>query len=448
MSAFIKPKQTSRWGSLLQGAVANLESRLDTILAEDGASKKVAAESARPVTPEPSRSPRRSRDSDSRQEYTSPRLSFDVRPSLDVLSILSPELAEIKPPSNQDLTALESIPQIHVDGERDPTGAGEVDSRTDATEKAPLSGAVTPQPPAESQSPRISYDYQNDETVQPETTDGDAQPPLSMAEYQGQLAQMKTDYQAAEVQRQEEVHMYVERIDALQAKLHYLANEAAESARTTVSESSGDSWQWKLAAKDEQIALLMEEGRKLSKTELDQSTLIKKLRARSAEDSRTLADTKRRFAAGEKSVIDYAERLLRLEASHKEAVTKASRLVRFEREAEELRKARDACNITIDTLRRQADTVNVRAEAEQKKAVAMAVEAERKVIQSIRDDIANSKIEKQLGEDKHRARLKTANDELQREHERSASLEQVLRNEILVGTPGSPICTYLTNVGT
>lgn len=29
------PKQTSRWGSLLSGAVAGLESRLDTILAED-----------------------------------------------------------------------------------------------------------------------------------------------------------------------------------------------------------------------------------------------------------------------------------------------------------------------------------------------------------------------------------------------------------------------------
>ena len=37
-------KQSSRWGSLLSGAVAGLESRLDTILAEEGA---VAAQKAK-----------------------------------------------------------------------------------------------------------------------------------------------------------------------------------------------------------------------------------------------------------------------------------------------------------------------------------------------------------------------------------------------------------------
>ena len=52
-----KPKQASRWGSLLQGAVAGIESRLDTILAEDDqasargraaeeAAKQAAAEKA------------------------------------------------------------------------------------------------------------------------------------------------------------------------------------------------------------------------------------------------------------------------------------------------------------------------------------------------------------------------------------------------------------------
>lgn len=38
-----KPKQASRWGSLLSGAVAGLESRLDNILAEEGS---VAAQNA------------------------------------------------------------------------------------------------------------------------------------------------------------------------------------------------------------------------------------------------------------------------------------------------------------------------------------------------------------------------------------------------------------------
>lgn len=44
-----KPKQTSRWGSLLSGAVAGIESKLDTILAEDdqASARSRAAEKAR-----------------------------------------------------------------------------------------------------------------------------------------------------------------------------------------------------------------------------------------------------------------------------------------------------------------------------------------------------------------------------------------------------------------
>jgi len=50
-----KPKQTSRWGSLLQGAVAGIESRLDTILAEDdqaSARSRATDEAAKQATTE------------------------------------------------------------------------------------------------------------------------------------------------------------------------------------------------------------------------------------------------------------------------------------------------------------------------------------------------------------------------------------------------------------
>ena len=50
-----KPKQTSRWGSLLQGAVAGIESRLDTILAEDdqaSARSRAADEAAKQAAAE------------------------------------------------------------------------------------------------------------------------------------------------------------------------------------------------------------------------------------------------------------------------------------------------------------------------------------------------------------------------------------------------------------
>ena len=50
-----KPKQALRWGSLLQGAVAGIESRLDTILAEDdqaSARSRTADETAKQAAAE------------------------------------------------------------------------------------------------------------------------------------------------------------------------------------------------------------------------------------------------------------------------------------------------------------------------------------------------------------------------------------------------------------
>jgi TATA element modulatory factor len=92
------------------------------------------------------------------------------------------------------------------------------------------------------------------------------------------VAELLIEHRAAEQRWQEEMHDYIERIDALQSKLKYLANEAVESAKKAAASVEPGSMQKQLFEKEERIALLLEEGRRLSKTELDNRTIIKKLR--------------------------------------------------------------------------------------------------------------------------------------------------------------------------
>ncbi|KAI5303808.1 hypothetical protein KEM55_000361, partial [Ascosphaera atra] len=82
------------------------------------------------------------------------------------------------------------------------------------------------------------------------------------------------------------MHDYLEKIDALQSKLKYLANQAAESARNAAASAEPGSLERKLHEKDQQIANLMEEGHRLSKIEMENRAAIKKLRQFIAEKNK------------------------------------------------------------------------------------------------------------------------------------------------------------------
>ena len=255
---------------------------------------------------------------------------------------------------------------------------------------------------------------------------------LTSEEYQGQIAQLQSDYETAELQRQEEVHANLERIDALQSKLQYLAKEATESARQAASQAPHDSFEKKLAAKDEQIALLMEEGQQLSKAEVSQSTAVRKLRIKTAEDGRNIAEMKQKLASMERSSTELSEKFRRLEASQKDASAKLLRLPRLEREISSLKAVRDEKESTIQALRLQIESESKRADDAAKQVNIAAVEEQRKLNESLQEDLSNAKIEKQLADDRSRTELRAAQDEMQREQERKKAAELGLRNEIAV----------------
>ena len=134
---------------------------------------------------------------------------------------------------------------------------------------------VTPQPSSSRQSldsipSRPSIDVST-------PADLEAPIPSSPGAIGVELANLQKTHDETVQEHREELHSHLERIDALQSKLTYLSQQLAVSAKSASTDPESNSTDKKLAEKDAQIAALMEEGQKLSKTEMKHLTTIKKL---------------------------------------------------------------------------------------------------------------------------------------------------------------------------
>lgn len=446
-----KPKPGSRWGSLLSGAVLNLESRLDTFFEEDGNPAKPAPRPradgqaspvVRPTTPlddERSQTSFLSRNTSTRQDRitrlavpetttSSVRASSESRTTgttgtaSDLTSRTSFESSTTEPTSVGDASAQKDVASQEVRQSLDHAG--------DNMKEAEGDTAAQFQSPNTSNRP--SLDAEGGSALVQDDINGAASPVPSAEELQARIAQMQADQEGEALQRQEEVQSYLERIDALQAKLEYLAKEASESAREKASDAPADSLQKKLAAKDEQIALLMEEGQKLSKAEVTYSGTARKLRSKIADDGRELAEMKRKVATSEKSSAELMDRVRKIESRTTEVSGRAARVPRLEKELQNVKAVRDEKEATIHYLRDQLDIETKKAEDATTKANEAALEQQQQANQSLQDDMANAKIERQLSEERLRAEIRIAKEEVQREQESKRAAEAQMRNEITV----------------
>ena len=242
-------------------------------------------------------------------------------------------------------------------------------------------------------------------------------------QYEEVIEQMRSDYEASEVRRQEETDAYLERIDALQSKLQYLTKEAAEIAKTVLSDTQPGSTDHKLAAKDQKIALLMEEGHKLSQTELRHMSIIKSLRNKSIEDIKQLADAKKVAEKQEKLAREAQERIKRAELAEKRASEKTKSLPKLEREVELLRADRDTKVSTIQDLRNQLASAKNVAQDAQGKIQAEALEAEQKRTVRLSNELSSLKTEKELSDKRFQTELREIKEKLERKEERARIVE-------------------------
>jgi chromosome segregation ATPase len=224
----------------------------------------------------------------------------------------------------------------------------------------------------------------------------------------------------------------LERIDALQSKLTYLSEQLAASAKAASSDSQATPADKKLADKDAQIAALMEEGQKLSKTEMKHLTTIKKMRTKTLEQDKEIATLKQRLTKAEKSITEQSERARRAEAAEKSAQEKLKIVGRIEKDIETIRAEREEAGLTITELRRQLNDALYRAEDAEKRAQSGALEAEKRATASLKEDIENVRIEKKLAEDRAKRELQAARDEAKSQQEKAKVAELELRGEIAV----------------
>jgi chromosome segregation ATPase len=249
------------------------------------------------------------------------------------------------------------------------------------------------------------------------------------AEYETILKQLQTDFEAAELSRQEEIHDYIEKIDTLQSKLQYLAKESADAARKTSEAAPSGSVEKKLADKEEQIALLMEEGQKLSKKELTLQTTIKKLRAKIQEDSKEVTDAKAKQEKAEKDISVITERWKKAQTAEKRLNERQNQVMQLQRDMESLKRENDSKDSTIHGLKRQLEEATSQAKQAGAKATQESLLAEKRRVKELEDDIANLKIEKNLVSDRAQAQLKEMKEKMEKDSERVRMTELEMKNE-------------------
>ncbi|KAL9092320.1 MAG: hypothetical protein Q9165_004494 [Trypethelium subeluteriae] len=494
-------KASSRWGSFLSGAVAGIESRLDTILAEDSeasvrsrAAEKAAAEKAsaeknttagdeRPTitgteatsslaVPEQNnpRSTSRNRANERLQERLAKVVNRDSdgikspRPSSDTLSTPSSaggtfRGAELAPDPLIDSTSSQTIeigPTAVEDtsavsgselGVQESTPGAQEEKPTLLTSRLPINPSRTS---IDSASIRLSLDAIANSSIEATTAESDQEssrltdqkplgtyavspipsqinndplPERTLAEHEAELEKLRTEHR-------DELNAHLERIDALQAKLTLLARSTAATAQAASKATAYDSPDQKIAERDERIAQLLEEGTKLSATEIKHLGIIKKLRSRVTEEEKAREELKKRLSRVEGAVQDAKERARRAETELKVAGERIKRVGRLEGEVEALRAERDGHGTTMLELQSQLEESKQRADEAEKKIQFGALEAKKRAADDLAEQLENARIDKKLLEERLRVDIKQAEEDAQRKEEHAKVSELELKAEI------------------
>lgn len=460
-------KSSSRWGSFLAG----VESRLDTILADedtraptrgDGPVQEQPGKKGGMVVAAPGKTgPPRSASTNTAQDRLNERLakamvgrSLGKKGDSSIASsgvpsrtasptnvTLSPRTSldlQGKPKGEQELT-MNNSPSEGQEAQRDnseaaPNGAEPMNQSPIVAIEEALN---KPRGLAESHAPIAApQPFEMTRPTSPKVSDSSKPNGVLVdtsfeapEQYEKVIELMRSDHEIAELQRQEEMHTYLERIDALQSKLQYLTNEAADLSKKASVEAQPGSLEQMIASKDEKIALLIEEGEKLSQTELKHMGIIKKLRAKSADDDKSIIESKRAVERYEKAAKEAQERTRRIESAEKRASERLKGLGKLEKDLEAVKVDRDAKESLVQDLQFQLTQATSAAKEAEFKANSEALEAEKRHVADLTDELSKTKVEKDLAEKQHQNELRELRERAEREKERAKVAEMERQGE-------------------
>jgi hypothetical protein len=159
------------------------------------------------------------------------------------------------------------------------------------------------------------------------------------------ISQLRADLETCESRRVEELQASSERITSLETKLKILSQETADSSNEVTSDSSAGTWERKLAGREGKIALLLDEGEKLAKIELNLMTTIKGLRVKQKDDERTMATALSRAEKAEKQAIELKAQLKKANEIEKKNTERLKGMYRIEATNEALRREKEAAQV-------------------------------------------------------------------------------------------------------
>ncbi|KAK5095026.1 hypothetical protein LTR70_007156 [Exophiala xenobiotica] len=445
MSAQQKSKQSaSRWGWMSQ-AVASVESGLDKILAEeDEASKKPVPKPTRSQeNGTPSRTSSEARRSDSTNR-TNDRLQARLAQAMAKKGASRP--ATPQPGSETPVPEKTDQPESQVESQRtseDGTGKEEPEAAENILNMVgipTLDATASPAEPAEealTRSVRSSKDTPRDSLTvardppNPSTDSArlsnEALTGRSVsdagADSDTKILNVQLEHEKSLSTLQEEINRYLERIDALQRNMQMLTRKTIEEAKQLKDDEDSSSHAKQLAERDEKIALLIDEGTKLTKGEMQYRNIIKKLRAETSTATKEQAAVRQRAEKAERSLSTSEARAIKAEREVKKAAIELATLSKSSSDAEAITKERNDLQSTLAEVRSQLSRANKRAEEAESKAQSEKLDIERRKNAELQDDLSSAKVERDLTEDKSKREIEGLKEALKREKEQARQLE-------------------------
>ena len=238
------------------------------------------------------------------------------------------------------------------------------------------------------------------------------------------------------LEAQAEMNVYLERIDALRRDLQTLVDSVSDSARKSAASAKDDaasaepgSLRQQMSQKDEKMALLIEEGTRWSKTEMDLRSTIKKIRGQAAMGAKEQDAAKLRVDRAERGLRAMEDRMRRAEAMSKRAEQSLATSVTEASELEAVKRERDALNATLADMKSQLSRANSRVEAAENKAQSEQLEKERQRAQEFEDELSSAKVEREISEGKLQRQVKDLQASLDREKEQARAMESEMLSE-------------------
>jgi chromosome segregation ATPase len=355
----------------------------------------------------------------------SPRQSLD---STETTGRASPAPKETPSPRTSQDIARKSV---EVDATKTADKEGSVNGGTAGSQPAKVEEG---KPPAEA-TPSVAEQSQSPSTTDISTPQvppsGETVADEPPSEGQGkEEAKAEDAQQQQQQQHQEEILGYVERIDALEAKLQFLAREASESARKAALAAPSGSLEQKLAEKDQQIAQLIEEGKNLASADHKSRVLVKKLRTTIADNEKELNNLKAAKAKVDKEVENLRSRARRADEFEKSNADLQKRLDQAQKELSTLRPEVRSKDSTIAELRSQLQKATEQADSMATKVNEKQREQDRRRIAELEEEVAALKVEKNLIADRGKAQAAELREKAERANERAMARELELKAEL------------------